>query len=113
MIAEIANDAEPPTNKSAGLDTDDSRVIVVVVDIDVDLTVLKETPMKHIARFVTTWRVELILLAMVLSAVTTTRAQAIGATSCSEVPVLSYEPQVNLCMGNASDCYMCVVWLAE
>jgi hypothetical protein len=76
--------------------------------------------MRHIARFMTTrfvtnWRVELILAAMVLSLGTTTHAQLTGADWCSDVPVMSYFDAANLCMGDPSDCYMCVVWapLAE
>ena len=69
--------------------------------------------MKQIARFVTNWRTELILMAMVLSLGATARAQAIGADWCSYVPVLTYTEAVNLCMGDPSDCYMCVVWMQD
>lgn len=110
MIAEIANGVEPPRNDFAGLDTNDSHVIVVV---NVEPILFKETPMKHIARLVTNWRVEMILMAMVLSLGATARAQTIAADWCSDVPVLTYTEEVNLCMGDSSDCYMCVVWLRD
>ena len=67
--------------------------------------------MANILRFVKNWRVELVLAAMVLSLGTTIRAQFIAAEWCSEVPVMSYSPAANLCLGDPSDCYMCVVWL--
>jgi hypothetical protein len=89
------------------IDTNDGRVIVV---INVDQLCVKETSMKHVARFVVNWRVELILMAMVLSLGTTVRAQLTGADWCSDVPVMSYFAGANLCMGDASDCYLCVVW---
>ena len=66
--------------------------------------------MASIARFVNNWRVELVMAAMVLSLGTTIKAQAVAAEWCSDVPVLGYEPQINLCAGDPSDCYMCVVW---
>ena len=46
--------------------------------------------MKYFARFVTHWRVELVLMAMVLSLGTTMRAQLFAADWCSDVPVMSY-----------------------
>lgn len=66
--------------------------------------------MKNFVRFVTHWRVELVLAAMVLSLTTPINARPIGADWCSDNPVLSYFEPANTCMGSASDCYMCVVW---
>jgi hypothetical protein len=67
--------------------------------------------MKRIATFVTNWRVELVLVATIFVLGTTARAQdMIHATWCSDVPVMSYFPAANLCMGDAADCYLCVVW---
>lgn len=68
--------------------------------------------MASIVKCVKNWRVELVLAAMVLSLGTTVRAQYTGADWCSDGPVLSYTSEVNLCMGDASDCYLCVVLIA-
>jgi hypothetical protein len=69
--------------------------------------------MKHLVRFVTNWRMELTLAATILSLGTTSHAQWAGATWCSDEPVYTYQPEANLCMGEAGDCYSCVVWLRE
>lgn len=71
--------------------------------------------MKYLVRFVTHWRVEVVLAAMVLTLGTTMRAQTYSAVWCSEEAVLSYDSEINLCLGAATDCYMCIVWarLAE
>lgn len=66
--------------------------------------------MKHLVRFVTNWRLELILAAVILSLGTTVNAQPDYIDWCSDSPVLSYFEPANSCMGSASDCYMCVVW---
>lgn len=67
--------------------------------------------MKYVVRFVKNWRVELVLVATILSLGTTARAQdTMLATWCSDVPVMDYFAQANACMGDPGGCYLCVVW---